>query len=195
MYYVNKSMKQKYIDKLVYVHRGAVMTRVSAVMRYRLRTKKITGLSPKPHKVVLRYAKEFGVTVDLSNKMKIHDYCISLFLDPASPFYHCGSPTNLPKILKSLNQPAVLLTPKKQESHKPKENLSYKEKYRRYLKSAKWKNFKKELVKTRGHKCEKCGEKYRPLDGHHVTYKRLFNELPEDVLLLCHPCHKKEHNK
>lgn len=28
---------------------------------------------------------------------------------------------------------------------------------------------------------------------HHITYKNLFNEKPEDLILLCAVCHMKEH--
>ncbi len=70
-----------------------------------------------------------------------------------------------------------------------KDKLSYKS----YLKSAKWRTFKQMLFDLRGHKCEKCGEIKGAIDGHHKTYIRLFNELPEDIILLCRVCHKRVH--
>jgi hypothetical protein len=67
-------------------------------------------------------------------------------------------------------------------------------KYKEYLKSKKWRDFKNALLKARGNCCEKCGQ-VKPLDAHHMTYKRLFNELPEDILLVCRPCHQKIHGR
>ena len=65
--------------------------------------------------------------------------------------------------------------------------------YKSYLKSVEWKKFKASLVEKRGHRCEHCGNTKARLDGHHVTYVRLYRELPEDVLLLCRKCHKLQH--
>lgn len=63
--------------------------------------------------------------------------------------------------------------------------------YDSYLKSNRWREFKKLIIDKRGEMCEKCGVK--ATDLHHKTYARLFNELPEDVLLLCRSCHEAIH--
>jgi len=68
-----------------------------------------------------------------------------------------------------------------------------KEKYKSYIVSMKWKIFKRGIVKTRGNVCERCGTKTNKLDLHHKTYARLFNELPQDVMLLCRDCHNEIH--
>lgn len=55
---------------------------------------------------------------------------------------------------------------------------------------------KVDLILIRGQKCEKCGaHKSHPsyLQLHHITYARLFNEEPSDLLLLCGKCHLHEH--
>lgn len=192
-------METKWDKKLIETHRGTVMVRVSKVMNLFLKRKGIRLTTTKPHRIIIEYCNNKGICVDFSNQRMVRDYCVKLFLDKKTPFYHCGNSTNLSKILKSLSEhtdiPLIIKDkPKLKPINKPRENLTHKEKYRRYLKSAKWKNFKRILIKERGHKCQDCGEKYRPLDGHHITYERLFNELPEDVRLLCHQCHMKEHN-
>jgi predicted nucleic acid-binding Zn ribbon protein len=46
------------------------------------------------------------------------------------------------------------------------------------------------LLKERDNKCQHCGS-YANLDIHHIKY----GNKPEDVLLLCHRCHMKEHAK
>lgn len=77
---------------------------------------------------------------------------------------------------------------------KPKKSKKErKQNYFTYLRSAKWFNFKKQLIAERGHRCEKCGATPKSLDGHHLTYARLFNEIPEDIQLLCRPCHNAIH--
>lgn len=70
-----------------------------------------------------------------------------------------------------------------------------KQKYKEYIKSPKWKRFKLSILKTRGEKCELCNEKTSFLDLHHIHYRTLYNEQPEDVLLLCRECHENQHPK
>lgn len=67
--------------------------------------------------------------------------------------------------------------------------------YNEYIKSGKWRRFKKNIIEQRGASCELCKNKANRLDLHHKTYDRLFNEGPEDVMLLCHPCHEKVHDR
>lgn len=67
--------------------------------------------------------------------------------------------------------------------------------YNEYLKSSKWRTFRKSIINDRGAACELCKNKAKRLDLHHKTYDRLFNEGPEDVILLCHPCHEKVHDR
>lgn len=67
--------------------------------------------------------------------------------------------------------------------------------YQHYIKSEEWYQLKIDLLNKRGCKCEKCGIKKRPtsLHIHHISYERLFNEKPEDLMILCPICHMKEH--
>lgn len=66
--------------------------------------------------------------------------------------------------------------------------------YNTYLKSSKWKAKRKMMFELRGRACEKCRSTKR-LQVHHLTYKRVFNELPEDLLIVCHSCHEKIHGR
>lgn len=75
------------------------------------------------------------------------------------------------------------------------EKQEWKEKYNQYIKSVEWYNLKIDLLQRRGCRCEKCGKRKRPtsLHIHHITYERLFNEIPTDLIILCPLCHAKEH--
>ena len=63
--------------------------------------------------------------------------------------------------------------------------------YRAYILSDKWRSFRHEIIVARGKKCERCGKAGR-VELHHLHYRNFENEKPEDVRLLCHPCHKIE---
>jgi 5-methylcytosine-specific restriction endonuclease McrA len=61
-----------------------------------------------------------------------------------------------------------------------------------YLTSDHWRTPAAEARKRAGNKCADCG-KQRKLDVHHVTYDRLGNERPEDLVALCRACHNARH--
>ena len=65
--------------------------------------------------------------------------------------------------------------------------------YAEYLESPWWRARKAAIVRYRGERCERCGST-DSLELHHRTYERLGRERPEDVELLCHRCHKLEHD-
>jgi len=65
-------------------------------------------------------------------------------------------------------------------------------KYFEYLKSIAWRNKRIQAFRFHGRKCSICGAK-RLLQVHHKTYDHIFNEPMEDLVVLCIPCHKKEH--
>ena len=68
-------------------------------------------------------------------------------------------------------------------------------KYLEYLNSKEWLDIRIDLLSIRGKRCENCGNDKCILDIHHLTYKNIFNEEPEDLIILCRKCHKKEHSK
>lgn len=68
--------------------------------------------------------------------------------------------------------------------------------YSTYIQSVGWK-IKAEMAKMRaGYRCQDCGvhrDDGAQLDAHHLTYKRLGHERPEDIAVLCHTCHGLRH--
>jgi 5-methylcytosine-specific restriction endonuclease McrA len=65
--------------------------------------------------------------------------------------------------------------------------------YEKYLATPEWGYRRREMVKAAERKCGRCGRYSPNLDVHHLTYERLGNELPEDLIVLCHDCHSLEH--
>lgn len=63
-----------------------------------------------------------------------------------------------------------------------------KKEYSEYLSSDKWKIRRQEAIDASGGKCQLCGN-YDELIVHHNSYINLGNELPTDLIALCHRCH------
>lgn len=59
-----------------------------------------------------------------------------------------------------------------------------------YLSSDAWKAKRHEALKRANYHCQRCPMWGQPLDVHHRTYERLGNERPEDLEVLCRPCHQ-----
>lgn len=82
---------------------------------------------------------------------------------------------------------------KKKNKKKKKVKISkHKQKYYDYLNSKEWADIRLDMYEIKGNKCERCGNKQQ-LEIHHISYKNIFNEEPEDLELLCRSCHQKEH--
>jgi len=88
---------------------------------------------------------------------------------------------------------------KKKKKKKPKKGNRKKKskgldvnKYREYLKSKEWSEIRNDIYQIRGKKCECCGS-VNDLHVHHLHYKNIFKEEPEDLVLLCADCHNEEH--
>ena len=64
-----------------------------------------------------------------------------------------------------------------------------------YMDSYVWKNKRNHMVEKHNHTCQRCGNKRKDeyLNLHHLNYERLGCEKFSDVILLCMPCHTKEH--
>lgn len=95
-----------------------------------------------------------------------------------------------------IKQPLGLVCPYQKESSR----LAVKyfkmfTEYYTYIKSKEWFDLKIDIIQKRGCLCEVCKKPKNPaaLQLHHLSYKRLFNELPQDLLLICRKCHMKEH--
>ena len=53
-----------------------------------------------------------------------------------------------------------------------------------------WDYYTPTVRKRAGGRCERCGERTRRLEVHHLTYERFGRELLTDLQALCEPCHK-----
>lgn len=69
----------------------------------------------------------------------------------------------------------------------------HREAYSRYLRSPQWRERRDAAVKRAKGKCELCSSKQR-LNVHHRFYGRIGQERPEDLTVLCEPCHEKFHH-
>lgn len=66
------------------------------------------------------------------------------------------------------------------------------EKYLAYLKSPEWRAKRVQVLARDKYRCFECGAS-GPLEVHHTTYKRIFNEDLDDLIALCPTCHDDEH--
>lgn len=64
--------------------------------------------------------------------------------------------------------------------------------YQRYLRSPHWQDLRAAKLAEAGGQCERCKASER-LQVHHLTYKRLRQELPGDLQVLCDQCHNDAH--
>ena len=64
--------------------------------------------------------------------------------------------------------------------------------YTWYLGSAFWRERREHILHRANYICEKC--RTRPAtEVHHLTYIRVFGELPSDLVALCRQCHSEIH--
>lgn len=63
--------------------------------------------------------------------------------------------------------------------------------YDSYINSKAWDEKARRIRKRDGYRCQICGANDVPLEVHHLTYDRLYNELDGDLLTVCHSCHEK----
>lgn len=71
--------------------------------------------------------------------------------------------------------------------------LHHSGKYREYLRSPEWKAKRERALVLGAHRCCRCLQVGGELDVHHVSYERLFDEIDEDLEVLCRTCHEAEH--
>jgi 5-methylcytosine-specific restriction endonuclease McrA len=67
-----------------------------------------------------------------------------------------------------------------------------KNKYQLYLKSPQWFLIRNWLFYFRGEKCQECGST-KDLQVHHLNYYHIFNEMPDDLKIVCKQCHELIH--
>lgn len=66
--------------------------------------------------------------------------------------------------------------------------------YEDYINSFDWHLKRSQALSRADQKCGRCGST-EGLEVHHLTYERLGNEEPEDLLVVCRSCHEKEDDK
>jgi hypothetical protein len=65
--------------------------------------------------------------------------------------------------------------------------------YLAYMRSPQWGKVRSEALERAGHRCQNpsCEQPLVPeLEAHHLTYRELGKERPEDVIVLCRLCHR-----
>jgi len=64
----------------------------------------------------------------------------------------------------------------------------WRQQYREYLRSPEWQRKRQAAFAHYGRECQWCGDKKR-LQVHHLHYRTLGSESPEDLEILCPGCH------
>ena len=67
--------------------------------------------------------------------------------------------------------------------------------YNQYMQSEAWDKKRKKRLSLDDYICQDCRCKNKPLDVHHLNYKRLGRERMEDLLSVCRSCHLRRHKK
>lgn len=70
--------------------------------------------------------------------------------------------------------------------------MSFAEEYKAYINSQQWKRKRQQAIDRAGNQCQVCGvygTRQTRLEVHHKTYERFKNERPEDLEVVCQPCH------
>lgn len=144
--------------------------------------------NPGHHSMIHIYCKKFNLVPDKSDRRWRKLFVIQELHRINSPIWH-GSRYKSNHFDKNGYK-------KPDNKQKPKEKAPFSRRaYLNYLNSKEWRTFKLSIQKQRGDKCETCGITGIQLDGHHLTYKRLFHELPEDIKILCRSCHNDIHKR
>jgi 5-methylcytosine-specific restriction endonuclease McrA len=65
----------------------------------------------------------------------------------------------------------------------------FPDRYQERIASTEWKLFRRTVIEQRGNRCERCSRDDTTLVLHHLHYRSLGNEQPEDVELICSECH------
>lgn len=139
----------------------------------------------KDSKIVTVCHKYMEVTGEQFTGKKIKQWYIKFlierYLSPESKIYK-GLDQSLFKDVKRILPPS--------KTNQKKEYI-----YKKYISSLEWRIFSNKIKNERGNKCEECGSHREDviLHAHHLTYERFGNELPEDIQVLCVPCHEKKH--
>jgi hypothetical protein len=69
----------------------------------------------------------------------------------------------------------------------------FRREYWNYLLSPQWAERRQAVLDRAGGRCERCGTEAERLEVHHLHYRTIFRETPEDLQAVCRPCHAQEH--
>lgn len=65
--------------------------------------------------------------------------------------------------------------------------------YDKFLSSPEWRRMRRDALTRARYRCQVCGRANDRLEVHHVTYERFGgDELPDDLLVCCPPCHQRQ---
>ena len=65
--------------------------------------------------------------------------------------------------------------------------------YKKYLESDRWKFLREWVLKENKYTCQRCGK--HATQVHHLSYSNIYtDEEVLDLIAICKPCHKTEHN-
>lgn len=64
--------------------------------------------------------------------------------------------------------------------------------YGAYLKSPEWRALRGQVLERAASRCEDCGEAVAT-QVHHLSYRRVGDEQPDDLRALCNRCHDRRH--
>jgi 5-methylcytosine-specific restriction endonuclease McrA len=64
-----------------------------------------------------------------------------------------------------------------------------------YLRTPEWRRTRRGAIFASGHRCQRCDQYKGVLDVHHLTYSRLGQEEPSDLIVLCRSCHRHQHEE
>ena len=82
-------------------------------------------------------------------------------------------------------------TRKRRQLQNPKRE-PWRTRYLAHLESPQWFALRDKILKRDRWRCRLCGA-FTPLHVHHITYARVCHEDLGDLVALCQPCHKVEH--
>jgi len=90
--------------------------------------------------------------------------------------------------------------PTPEEIERRVEEIVRQVKYEGYLMSPAWQRKRSAKLAESNYACEVCGYglsdiETAPLDVHHKTYDRFGHEEPDDLEVLCRPCHEERHGR
>jgi len=71
---------------------------------------------------------------------------------------------------------------------------SWRERYRKHMRSRRWREICQRELRRAGDRCEECGER-EGLEVHHLTYVNLGDERPGELRVLCEGCHWQLHRE